>query len=195
MIHTRLTFNNREWQLPSGKYGKSKNRDTHECEFGFGFEEWLFSENHVLIDSDGKKYHYGYLEGINKNYRHGDSNDSLTLFTINNTTRQRFIVGVINNWVKLSPEESAIIVQQNPEIIDSMIEQLRAVVPNPNPQLSVDKFNKHVNNVLDVNANRPMQLFNIKFETVDFTFNANNPVEKTHLIAKFNRFWLHRGCL
>jgi hypothetical protein len=117
----------------------------------------------------------------------------LTLFTINNTTRQRFIVGVIKKWESIDPEESASLVQQNSELIISMREQVRAVVPNP--QLSVDKFNKHVNNVLDVNANRPLQLFNIKFETVDFTFNANNPVEKTHLIAKFNRFWLHRGCL
>ena len=190
MIYTRLTFNNREWQLPSGHYGKSKNTNTHECEYGFGFEEWLFSKNHVLLDKDGKKYHYGYLEGINKNYNIEDENDSLTLFTINNTTQQRFIVGVINVWKSISTEESAIIVQQNPLLIDSMREQVRAVVPDS--QLSVDKFNKHVNNVLDVNANRPMQLFNIKFQTIDFTFDSKNPAEKTNLIAKFNRFWLHR---
>ncbi|MCX6171315.1 MAG: hypothetical protein NT048_00565 [Flavobacterium sp.] len=190
MIYTRLTFNNREWQLPSGQYGKSKNINTHECDYGFGFEEWLFSKNHVLLDKDGKKYHYGYLEGINKNYNIEDENDSLTLFTINNTTRQRFIVCVINVWKSISTEESAIIVQQNPLLIDSMREQVRAVVPDS--QLSVDKFNKHVNNDLDVNANRPMQLFNIKFQTIDFTFDSKNPVEKTNLIAKFNRFWLHR---
>ena len=190
MIYTRLTFNNREWQLPSGQYGKSKNINTHECEFGFGFEEWLFSENHVLLDKDGKKYHYGYIEGINKNYNTVDENDSLTLFTINNTTQQRFIVGVINEWKSISPEESASLVQQNPELINSMREQVRAVVPNP--QLSIDKFNNHLNNDLDVNANRQMQLFNIKFETIDFTFDSKNQVEKTNLISKFNRFWLHR---
>lgn len=190
MIYTRLTFNNRKWQLPSGQYGKSKNRDTHECEFGFGFEEWLFSENHVLNGHDGKKYHYGYLEGINKNYRHGDSNDSLTLFTINNTTRQRFIVGVINEWESISPEESAIIVQQNPVLIDSMREQVRAVVPNP--QLSVNKFNNHSNNNIEAATNNQMQLFNIKFKTIDFSFNANNPLEKIHTISKFNRFWFYR---
>lgn len=190
MIYTRLTFNNTKWKLPSGQYGKSKNRDTHECEFGFGFEEWLFSENHVLLDKDGKKYHYGYLEGINKNYRHGDSYDSLTLFTINNTTRQRFIVGVINEWESISPEESAIIVQQNLVLIDSMREQVRAVVPNP--QSSVDKFNNHANNNMEAATNKPTQLFNIKFKTIDFSFDANNPLEKTHTISKFNRFWFYR---
>ena len=191
MIYTRLTFNNNSWQLPSGQYGKSKNINTHESGYGFGFEEWLFSENNVLLDKDGKKYHYGYLEGINKNYKIGDKDNSLTLFTINNSTRQRFIVGVINEWKSISPEESAIIVQQNPELIISMREQVRTIVPNA--QLSVDKFNNHVNNDLNVNSNRQMQLFNIKFETIDFTFDSKNPVEKTHLIAKFNRFWLHRG--
>ena len=190
MIYTRLTFNNNSWQLPSGQYGKSKNINTHESGYGFGFEEWLFSQNNVLLDKDGKKYHYGYLEGINKNYKIGDKDNSLTLFTINNTTRQRFIVGVINEWKSISPEESAIIVQQNPELIISMREQVRTIVPNA--QLSVDKFNNHVNNDLDVNSNRQMQLFNIKFETIDFTFDSKKPVEKTHLIAKFNRFWLHR---
>ncbi len=71
-----------------------------------------------------------------------------------------------------------------------MREQVRAVVPNP--QLSIDKFNNHLNNDLDVNANRQMKLFNIKFETIDFTFDSKNQVEKTNLISKFNRFWLHR---
>ncbi len=155
MIYTRLTFNNREWQLPSGHYGKSRNTNTHECEFGFGFEEWLFSENHVLLDKDGKKYHYGYLEGINKNFNIGDENDSLTLFTINNTTRQRFIIGVINEWKSISPEESSIIVQQNPVLIYSMREQVRAVVPNPIS--SVDKFNNHANNNILAGTNKPMQ--------------------------------------
>ena len=190
MIYTRLTFNNNGWGFPSGNFGKSKNKNTHEYKYGFGFEEWLFSETHIISDENEKKYHYGYLEGINKNYKKEDKTDSLTLFTINNTTRQRFIVGVIKEWEILSPEDSAIIVQQNPVLIDSMREQVRAVVPNP--QLSVEKFNKHVNNNIDTGTKKPMQLFNIKFETFDFIFDANIPVGKIHLIAKFNRFWLHR---
>jgi hypothetical protein len=33
-----------------------------------------------------------------------------------------------------------------------------------------------------------LQLFNIKFQTIDFTFDSKNPVEKTNLIANLMNF-------
>jgi len=190
MIYARLSYNKNNWETPSGPYGKSRNRGVHECDYGFGFEEWLFSKKNILSDKDGKKYHFGYLEGINKNYKQGDENESLVLFTINNATHQRFIVGEIKSWQPINEIESTNLVQQKPELIDSMREEVRLVTPHP--QLSINKFNKHLNNHIELGATKPLQLFNIKFEVFDYRFDSDNPINNIHIINNFNRFWLHR---
>ncbi len=184
MIYARLSYNKNNWETPSGPYGKSRNRGVHECDYGFGFEEWLFSKKNMLSDKDGKKYHFGYLEGINKNYKQGDENESLVLFTINNNLHQRFIVGEIKIWQKVDANESLLIVQNNPELIEEMREQVAAVTNNN--FIALDKFDLHRHNGND------HQLFNIKFDEIDFDFKIDNPVNQDHNIIKFNRFWLYR---
>ena len=184
MIYTRLSYNTNSWESLSGSYGKSRNRGVHEFDYGFGFEECLFSKSNVLTGNDGNKQHFGYIEGINKNYRNGDENESLVLFTINNTLHQRFIVGEIMKWKIVSPEESAFLVLHNFELIETMREQVAEATNNN--VVALYKFDLHRHN------ENGHQLFNVKYEGIDFTFNIDNPVNQGHITNKFNRFWLYR---
>ncbi|SMO72498.1 hypothetical protein [Fodinibius sediminis] len=90
----RLTWNTNGWELPSGREGKSKNKDTHEGKYGFGFEEWLFDKSKML---DG--YLYGFMQPFHSN---GKSTFSLTkrdvkLYTFDGINKQRYWVGAIND--------------------------------------------------------------------------------------------------
>lgn len=188
MIYARLSYNNNNWIFPSGQSGKSRNNYTHEGQFGFGFEEWLFSKDHFLLDEKKEEYHYGYIEGIHKNYEKGDEKELLKLFTINNDLKQRFIVAKITKWEYVSPKESLFIVNQNRELIKSMRNQVGTATANP--IVSLNQFDQHKNNTQ--NGKNCLQLFNIKFKKFKYVFDKNKPVNKTHEINKFNRFWLHR---
>lgn len=185
MTYTRLSYNSNNWENPSGPIGKSRNRGVHEYDYGFGFEEWLFSKNHFLLDKNGEKCCYGYLEGINKNYTEGDENEPLVLFTINNNLHQRFIVGEIKIWQPINEIESANLIQQNPELIETMREQVAESTNNN--VVALEKFDFHRDN------QNGHQLFNIKFKQISFIFNTNNPVNNNHVINRFNRFWLYRN--
>ena len=184
MIYSRLSYNTLNWQQPSGPIGKSRNRGVHEFDFGFGFEEWFRSNQFLLPDKGGVKHHYGYLEGIHKNYRAGDEQDALTLFTINCTTRQRFWVGEIKRWQAVDQAESLYIVNQNPQLINTMMNNV--VATTNNLAIAVNKFNQHVNN------QNGFQLLNIKWKTMDFRFDINRPINGNNPVYNFYRFWLHR---
>jgi hypothetical protein len=173
-IITRLSFNTKGWQEPSGPLGKSKNQ-IHEHVYGFGFEEWLF--NKEFVDKDG--YHFGYIEGIHRNYKQGDSNYPLELFTIDKRTRRRTLVAILKKWNILSPTESSNLIANNIDWIDKMKGDLRAI-GNAN---AINKFNQHLNN------RNGYQLFNIKFKDWEF---VNKAIPSASAIYKMNRFWLHR---
>ncbi len=51
----RVAFNTNGWIMPSGSYGKSKDSGTHEGDYGYGHEEWLFDTSKLI---DG--YHYSF---------------------------------------------------------------------------------------------------------------------------------------
>lgn len=184
MIYARLSYNTNNWEYPSGTLGKSKNIGVHEFDYGFGFEEWLLSKRNILIEKDDKEYHFGYLEGINKNFKQDDENESVVLFTINNNLHQRFIVGEIKKWQKVSSDESLYIVNQYPEIINEM--RVQVAEATNNNFIALDKFDLHRHNEND------HQLFNIKFDKINFAFNIDNPVNQGRIINSFNRFWLYR---
>ena len=47
---SRLCWNDNGWVSPSGRGGKSPDKNSFEREHGFGFEEWLFDFDKVLDD-------------------------------------------------------------------------------------------------------------------------------------------------
>jgi hypothetical protein len=177
-IITRLSFNSNGWHHPSGAIGKSKN-PIHEHIYGFGFEEWLFNKTLITKDIDGAIWHFGYIEGIHKNYRPGDENFPLNLFTIDAITRNRYLVSEIREWQKLDPNDAKILISQNPNFINQMQNDL---IPLANTN-AISKFLQHQND---------NQLFNIKFKEFSYCYDINNPLPRTNRIYKLNRFWLYR---
>jgi hypothetical protein len=191
MIITRVTINTNGWKYPSGKLGKSNYNNTHECEFGFGFEEWLFNDRNKMKNEFGQFSNYGYLEGINKNYKKGVEKSIIKLFTIDKVSKERYWVGEIKNWKLVEPEESLFIIKNNPDVIASMRKELTNCVDLKVPvDKAIKKFEKHLLQMPQDN-NKPYQLFNIKFTA----FNLFNPIIKispNDIVKKYNRFWLHR---
>lgn len=82
----RICWNTNDWTCPSGRIGKSKNKDSYEYKYGFGHEEWLFD-----IAKTINGYHYGHIQAV-ASYKENLSFD-LSLFTINDKTKQRYWVG------------------------------------------------------------------------------------------------------
>ena len=45
---TRLTWNSKDWNLPSGFSNKSVKNENYEADSGFGFEDQLFNSIYIL---------------------------------------------------------------------------------------------------------------------------------------------------
>ncbi|MFX1707161.1 hypothetical protein PV783_24550 [Chitinophaga sp. CC14] len=91
----RLTYNNKMWQSPIRHKWSEKNRDKNvafENQWGFGFEEWL---THPSFSQDG--YQYGAIRGADDIKNLFQSIREVYLFTLNQETGERFLVGMIRN--------------------------------------------------------------------------------------------------
>jgi len=98
----RLCWNDNGWIMPSGRYGKSINKNTHEAKFGYGHEEWLFDVSKLI---DG--YHYGFLEPIRKQQDAYENKVFDTwLYSIDGVTKKRYWIGEINNLEVLNKENA-----------------------------------------------------------------------------------------
>lgn len=88
---SRLTWNDNGWIMPSGPAGKSTYKNTHEAQYGYGHEEWLFDTGKLI---DG--YHYGFLEPIRKEQQaYEDRSYHIWLYTIDAKTKNRYFIGEI----------------------------------------------------------------------------------------------------
>lgn len=98
----RICWNTNKWKNPSGPDGKSTSDDSHEGEYGFGNEEWLFDFSKMV---DG--YHYGYLQPINKGGKKYLSVPiDIVLYTIDGKSKKRYLVAKIKNLHVLSEDEA-----------------------------------------------------------------------------------------
>lgn len=91
----RLTFNSKGWVEPIGhkwKVAKQGTDDAFENQYGFGFEEWLFNDAFFI---DG--YQYGAIRGCEDIKNLYKSIRQVHLFTIKQSTRERFLAGVIHD--------------------------------------------------------------------------------------------------
>ncbi len=97
---SRLAYNSNGWVMPSGLYGKSKHKNSHEANFGYGHEEWLFDTSKLI---DG--YHYGFLEPIRKQQdAYKEKTYNVWLYTIDGVSKKRYWVGEIKNLEVLTQE-------------------------------------------------------------------------------------------
>lgn len=88
----RICWNEKGWQLPSGKRGKSANKDSYEASVGYGHEEWLLNPTRTI-----NGYHYSFLQQLNID---GDIHIGRTykihLYTIN-PDKVKCYVGYVDN--------------------------------------------------------------------------------------------------
>jgi len=102
----RLTWNTNNWESPCGHKWKKSNQGktsiAHENQFGFGGEEWLFNPRYKI---DG--FQYGFIRGAE-----GLSKlkvvDKVVLFSINQNTSERFLIGEINQLEIIANNEPAL---------------------------------------------------------------------------------------
>jgi hypothetical protein len=98
----RLCWNDNGWIMPSGSFGKSINKDTHEAKFGYGHEEWLFDISKLI---DG--YHYGFLEPIRKQQdAYENKVFDAWLYSIDGATKKRYWIGEIKNLEVLNKDDA-----------------------------------------------------------------------------------------
>lgn len=104
----RICWNTNNWLYPSGKEGKSSQKDSYERLYGYGNEEWLFDFDKLI---DG--YHYAFLEPVRQasDNEIGEKYDAL-LWSIDNHSKARYAVANIRNMEIIGEQEAAIILTE-----------------------------------------------------------------------------------
>ncbi len=98
----RLAWNDFGWVMPSGTFGKSEHKDSHEAKHGYGHEEWLFDTGKLI-----KGFHYGFLEPIRKEQdAYADKIYDVWLYSINGETKKRFWIGDIKNLIVIDRDQA-----------------------------------------------------------------------------------------
>ena len=136
-------------------------------------EEWLFND---FFLKDG--YHYGYIEGL-KDYKKGDENEPLILFSIQHPSTNRYIVATIDQWEKLDTTEASDLIKDFNQEISEIRNQISAL-PNINIQLALQNFDRHILN---------NTFFNIKFK--GFELLNGEPLSADHPVQNYYRFQMN----
>ncbi|HXA02085.1 MAG TPA: hypothetical protein VNW99_08860 [Cytophagaceae bacterium] len=98
----RVAWNDLGWVMPSGSFGKSEHKDSHEAHYGYGHEEWLFDTSKII-----KGFHYGFLEPVRKEQdAYSNKVYDVWLYSINGETKKRFWIGEIKNLIVIDSKEA-----------------------------------------------------------------------------------------
>ena len=101
----RICWNDKHWNVPSGRNGKCGNKDSYEYQEGYGHEEWNFNTDRVV---DG--WVYGFLQQFNNiTALHVGKIYNISFYTIervNSIINKRWWIGKINNVEVVSTDTS-----------------------------------------------------------------------------------------
>jgi hypothetical protein len=172
----RITWNTEGWIKPSGPNGKTKNK-SHEADYGYGHEEWLFDTSKVI---DG--YHYGFLEPIHKHYQsYIGYTYQISLFTIDGTTKQKYWVGTIDQVDVIPEDEASRIADLYREKgwLNEMINDLK------DQKLDADHFLSWI-------SNTPSAFFNVRYKPQELNDFPGEliPVNSDEELIKSSRYTL-----
>lgn len=145
----RICWNIYRWQKPSGKDGKSRDKNSWEYKNGYGHEEWLLDTEKII-----NSFHYGFLQPIGNNWtKYENKAFNISLYSINSNTKERWLIGEIKNAIIISPDESEKIYSEYKKRgwIKEMTQQIKSV------QANVERFKK----------SDPDWFFNLKFKIED----------------------------
>jgi hypothetical protein len=121
----RICWNTNYWQKPSLREGKSRNKKAYEKVTGYGHEEWLLDTEKTIGD-----YHYAYLQAIGAHRdKYVENEFNISLYSINDVTKERWWVGKIKNVIVTTPEQSKKIykIYQQNKWLKEMESQLKEV--------------------------------------------------------------------
>lgn len=166
----RICWNDKGWVEPSGKSGKSSDKNSHEYQFGYGHEEWLFDTSKII-----NGYHYAFLEPVRKQHQAYQNNTyNIWLYSIDGETKKRYFIGEISNATVIDEAEAVWVYKQYKKNgwLDEMENQIIESGANNN---GLSGF---------INAN----MFNIKFKPVDIDFKSYYELPDTHLAYSVNRY-------
>lgn len=169
----RIAYNEESWQRPSGRYGKSKSKNSHEGKYGYGNEEWLFDKEKLI-----NGYHYAFLEPIYKYYNlYKKKKFDITLYTVDADTSTRYWVGEIKNLEVISDDEAVEVWEYYGKKgwLASMKDDIKVV-------------NGKLNNFPNKDA---IQMFNVRFKPLDgILYNSPIEVSVNNPLYKINRYVL-----
>lgn len=166
----RLCWNDNGWVKPSGRDGKSRDKNSHEARFGYGHEEWLFDAGKLI---DG--YRYGFLEPVRKQHQAFENKSyDVWLYTINGITKKRYWVGEITNVGVIDEIEARRIEQMY--LQKGWIKEMEAQIK------ASDKNAKGFSNWKGLN------LINVRFKPVDAKLHEYIPLDPEHPIKNYRRY-------
>lgn len=173
---TRLCWNTNNWISPSGSASQIEN-GTFATQFGFGFEERLFSPYFIIGD-----WQYGFIQGINKSQKRlaGQTID-LYLYTIDKN-KNRYLIGEIKNGVVLTLDESVMAHKELEKkgTILKMIDDVEAV----GGQGDFIKSKKYL-------QKWTLDIINFRYKISDFIgYQKDNILPKSSIIWKYSRYQL-----
>lgn len=168
---TRLAWNELGWKRPSGLKGKSESPDTHEGQYGYGHEEWLFDTSKLI-----EGYHYGFLEPIRKGQNsHANKTYPIWLYSIDGATKKRYWVGFIKRAIVIDEVEAVHVKHEYEQ---------RGWLEKMEDDILLSGSNKE-----GFSDYAGLNLFNIKFKPEDLVVN-DEPIElpEGHPVAKITRY-------
>jgi hypothetical protein len=166
----RLCWNDNGWIKPSGRIGKSSDRRSHEGEYGYGHEEWLFDLSKVI-----NGFHYGFLEPIRKQQRsYAGKTFDVWLYTIDSESKKRYFVGEIENVIVIDEREASIVHDKymSKGWSTEMEEQIRLSEANP----------------VGFSGFKGVELFNVKFKISDLKYNKYVELPQENPVNKISRY-------
>jgi hypothetical protein len=155
---SKICWNSLGWTRPSGRVGKSLDKESHEHLNGYGHEEWLFDFDRLI---DG--FHYAFLQPINK-YRDKYKKNTyiITLYSVNSECDIWYWVADIKNVYIIDEIEEEKILKEYRKRgwIQEMYNELAAVGANVN---NFKEWEKRT-------------LFNVRFKPEDVRWYNDEPV-------------------
>jgi len=122
---SRVCWNQNNWVKPSGRLGKSNDKNSFEYQTGFGHEEWLFDTTKLIGG-----YHYAFLQTIAKSWdKYTGKKFRITLYTINSVTNEKWWIGKIHDAEVISKNDAVSIgrIYQKKGWYTEMYSQLQGV--------------------------------------------------------------------
>lgn len=169
----RICWNDNGWVFPSGRQGKSIDKNSHEGKYGYGHEEWLMDTSKLI-----NGYHYGFLEPIRKQQAAyvGRTYD-VWLYAIDGISKKRYWLGEIKNVIPVDAAEAATAKAQY--IANGWLQEMEAQIRSSNA------------NPTGFSNFKGVDLFNIKFRLEDVQFRDYVELPSMHPVRNLSRYSFH----